>query len=497
MALSWTEVGALLQVTTPREWPTAGPVTRLECRPEAGQSGDLFCVFPEFHTYQRWWSTDEIWREIRDLRCRVMLGLEDLADLDRPVLRCDEPAIACAHLAKAHWQRRVDPLPMVGVTGTNGKTTTVRLISHLFNQLGHLTADLGTLGTYLAGQRVFSGEYTTDLAIELHRKLGALESKGARMGVMEVSSHALALDRVAAVNFAAGVLTNVTRDHLDFHGSAEAYRAAKRKLFASLGKTSVAVLNADDNAAAEFAGATAARVVTYGAQPWADMRLLRAGYSPSGTRFSLVWEGKKLEGTTPLVGSFQLQNVLAAVATLLATGSDSAATLAAVPSFSSVPGRMERITLPNGALVIIDYAHNPDGLRRVLESCRALNPRRLWVVFGCGGDRDRGKRPLMGAVAETLCAGGWITSDNPRTEDPCQIVADIARGIGKKKRFPVIVDRTAAIRAALDESREGDVVVIAGKGHEDYQIVGTRKLPYSDHRVVEAWLGGIGGEPSS
>ena len=460
----------------------------MECRPTLCGPGVLFCAFPEFHTYQRWWTLDAIVEAIQNRGCRAVIGPIEMPAVGFPALRIANPNPLCARLAQAFFQRSGGPLPVIGVTGTNGKTTTVKLVAHLLNAAGTKAADLGTLGTCFGGKIVFAGEYTTDLAVELHRKLGALESMGARMAVMEVSSHALALQRVSAVHYAAAVLTNLTRDHLDFHGTVDRYRSAKRRLFEGLKPDGLAILNADDPAAPEFAGATAGRVVTFGEARWADLRLNEARFTASGTQFSVEWRGAMGNGFTPLVGAFQLHNVLAGMATVLGLGADLGQTLEGVRGFHAVAGRMEQIALPSGAVVVIDYAHNPDGLQHVLRSCRALNPRRLRVVFGCGGDRDRGKRPQMGAIAEQWCADGWVTSDNPRTEDPQAILDDILRGMRSRGRFSAILDRTQAITSALNESAEGDVIVIAGKGHEDYQIVGTEKRPYSDHSVVRRWL---------
>lgn len=487
MALRWEDLPALLGTAGERTEGLRGPVARVECRPSELRREDLFCAFEEFHGYQHWWSGEAIFEVLRANPPVAVVGPPDLPELPCATWRVERPAVACAHLARAFHGAPSPDLPVVGVTGTNGKTTTVRLLAHLWNRLGVPAADMGTLGTRLAGAPFATGEYTTDLAIEVHRKLGGLQAAGARAVAMEVSSHGLALERVAAVPFAAAVMTNVTRDHLEFHGSENAYRAAKRKLFEGLAAEALAVLNVDDPVAAEFAGSTAARVVTYGRQAWAELRLREATMGREGSRFTVEWQGTPSTARTALVGEFQLHNVLAAAATLLGQGQDPAAVWGALEDFQAVTGRMERLPLPNGGTVVIDYAHNPDGLEQVLRSCRAMGPRRLVVVFGCGGDRDRGKRPLMGAIAEQWADGGWITSDNPRTEDPAAIVAEVVAGIGEPRRFPVELDRAVAIEAALAECGPEDVLLIAGKGHEDYQIVGTEKRPFSDHAVVRSW----------
>jgi UDP-N-acetylmuramoyl-L-alanyl-D-glutamate--2,6-diaminopimelate ligase len=487
MAIAWNAVADLLEVPSLPPGAPSGQIAGVESRPERIRQGDLFFAFPEFHTYQRWWTLEEILAAAVPRRPALVVGPLEMPTLPVPCLRVRDPAKSCARVAAAHFgfPRAV---PIIGVTGTNGKTTTAKLLAHLWNAVRGPAADLGTLGTFLRGRAFAEAEYTTDLAVELHRKLAAVGRAGAGMVAMEVSSHALALDRVAAVPFAAGVLTNVTRDHLDFHRSEAAYRAAKARLFASLAPDALAVINADEPVAPEFAAATSAPVVTFGRQSWADLRLLESAFTVSGTDFAVAWGGREWRARTALIGGFQLHNVLAAAATLLALGLDPEALWAALPGFQAVSGRMERLPVPGGAAVVIDYAHNPDGLEQVLRACRAMEPRRLWVVFGCGGDRDRGKRPLMAAVAESWADGGWITSDNPRTEDPATITDEIRGGLREPARFPVEIDRAAAIHQGLAACGPGDVLLIAGKGHEDYQIIGTEKWPFSDHAVVRDWL---------
>jgi UDP-N-acetylmuramoyl-L-alanyl-D-glutamate--2,6-diaminopimelate ligase len=486
--LRWDEVTAVLGCERPENWPAGDFVKTVECHPARSGPEVLFCSFPEFHTYQKWWDLPEIWQALSASGCRALVGPPETPVLPVPVLRFENPALACARLARKRFQSASHPLSVLGVTGTNGKTTSVRLLGHLLNQLGVTAGTLGTLGLSLRDALLEPGEYTTDLAPDLHRKLGKLEQGGARYAAVEVSSHALALQRVGAVDFKAALVTNVSRDHLDFHGSLSAYKAAKRKLVEGLSAQSVAVLNADDPSAAEFAGSTAAHVVTFGKSSWSDLRLIASEFSANGTTFSVSWKGVRGAGFCQLIGDFQLHNVLGGVALLLALGFDLEGVLKAVSTFGPVEGRMEQLRLPNGALIVIDFAHNPDGLRRVLTACDALKARRLRLVFGCGGDRDRGKRPLMGALAQELCAEGWITSDNPRTEDPRRIADDILKGMKPGKAFNLELNRRKAIFQALDTSKEGDVIVIAGKGHEDYQIVGTEKQPYSDREVVREWM---------
>ena len=456
----------------------------MECRPTADVEGKVFFVFPEYHDYQRWWKKDEIRAKLAGKSPAFVVDSE----VTGAGLKSDDVAVACARLAKAFYGCPDESIPVIGVTGTNGKTTTSHLI---YQALGRLTASagsVGTLGTFLNGRLVAVPEYTTDLSVELYRKLASLWEEGAQAIAMEVSSHALALDRVAAVQWKAAVLTNVTRDHLDFHGSLDAYQKAKGLLFRSLGPEAVAVFPTASPVTPEFVSQTSATVVTYGKEPWADLRLIDYSAGASGTEFCVEWRGERAEPRTSLVGYFQLQNLMAAGATLLGLGYAFEDSWKALSELEVIPGRMERIDLPSGASAVIDYAHNPDGLEVVLDACRQLEPRSLHVVFGCGGDRDCGKRAMMGEISKRLADRIWLTSDNPRGEDPHSIIEDIQTGLKSSDGVTTIEDRRVAILAALDSAEEGDLVLIAGKGHEDYQIIGDAKHPFSDRVVVEDWI---------
>jgi UDP-N-acetylmuramoyl-L-alanyl-D-glutamate--2,6-diaminopimelate ligase len=384
---------------------------------------------------------------------------------------------------------------VIGVTGTNGKTSTARLISHVLHQVEGSAASLGTLGAELQGVTQWESNYTTPLAPELQSWLAQLADIGARSAAIEVSSHALALDRVAGMRFAAAVITNVTRDHLDFHGSEEAYAAAKQRLFSMLPAGAPAIINRDSPHYEALAAACTGRVVSYSQyRTDADFVAGDVTVSPQQTQFVLVHRGLQLPVRTALIGRFQVENTLAALATVISLGVEPQAAVASIDSFPRVPGRMEPHRLPNGATAVVDYAHNPDGLRNLLENCRALNPQRILLVFGCG-DRDRGKRPLMGALAWRSADLCWVTSDNPRTEDPLAIISEISAAFPADSEPYQVVDRTVAIRAACAAAQPGDIVVIAGKGHEDYQIIGRQKFAYSDQAVLRALGGQCAGCP--
>lgn len=391
-------------------------------------------------------------------------------------------------------------LGLVGVTGTNGKTTTAFLVRAVLGRLG----PVGLIGTVrnVVGGRDEEVLHTTPEAVDLQCLLHRMALAGDRWAAMEVSSHALALHRVAGCEFDAAVFTNLTRDHLDFHGTMEAYRDAKATLFRLLGREPGrakglplgAVLNADDPAWETMAAATSAPVVTYGLAA-GDLRATDLTLTPDGTRFTARW-GDGFPGLPPgerearvrLPGRHNVYNALAALAVGLLAGAPPDEAVAALIEVEGVPGRLERVPGPQPFTVLVDYAHTPDGLENVLRAVRSFAPGRVLVVFGCGGDRDRTKRPLMGAIAARLADAVYITSDNPRSEDPAAIAAEVMAGArseappGKEPRL--VLDRAEAIREAVAEARPGDVVLIAGKGHEAVQIFRDRVVPFCDAEVA-------------
>lgn len=374
-------------------------------------------------------------------------------------------------------------LALVGVTGTNGKTTTTGLIRHLFND-GESAGSIGTLGAFDGqGQVVAStaGSLTTPGPVDLQATLAAMVSRGVTHVAMEASSHSLDQGRLDGLTFAAGVFTNLTRDHLDYHGTMEAYLASKLRLTSLLGLGGIEIVNLDEASWAAMPSRTPR--LTFGAHPAADVRATEIMLDASGSRFQLSGRFGCANVTLPLLGDFNVANALAAAATALGLGrplTEVTKRLAAAPQ---VPGRMERIS-DTPCIVLRDYAHTPDALERALTSLRPLTKGRLIVVFGCGGDRDRGKRPLMGRIAAELAHLAIATSDNPRTEDPDAIIDDIEQGMaGLPHRR--ITDRLAAIHTALGEGRAGDTILLAGKGHEDYQIIGTEKLPFDERQIVQ------------
>ncbi|MEZ4388456.1 MAG: UDP-N-acetylmuramoyl-L-alanyl-D-glutamate--2,6-diaminopimelate ligase [Candidatus Krumholzibacteriia bacterium] len=411
-----------------------------------------------------------------------------------------------ARLARECEGRPDESLCMVGVTGTNGKTTSAFLLQEM---LGRLRGPCGLLGTirYDDGEATEPAPLTTPGGPVLFRWLARMRDAGCRSAAMEVSSHALDQERPGDLALDAALLTNLGRDHLDYHGTVEAYLAAKLRILDRLAgerrakAPGVAVVNAGDQALApvRWSGGETVRYATGSGSADSDLTVVAADLSLTGTRIELRWRGQPVTLASPLVGRFNVANLTAALAVGLALGESPSDCVAALAGISQVPGRMERFVLPSGGLAVVDYAHTHDALAAVLDTCRELVQGSLAVVFGCGGDRDRGKRPLMGEVAAALADRVWITSDNPRSEDPAAICAEVAAGFTAAVRrraasCEVVVDRRTAIEAALGAAGAGDVVVIAGKGHEDYQLVAGRVLHLDDREIVRAWIGRVADE---
>lgn len=396
--------------------------------------------------------------------------------------------LAAASAAALLYDEPARELVLAGVTGTNGKTTTVWLLRHLLG--GHYAAaSLGTLGVIGTEGRWSPGgeSLTTPGPVELAALLRSLVESGVGAVAMEVSSHALAQARVRGVRFDAAVFTNLTRDHLDYHGTVEDYRAAKRSLVDLLRPEGVAVINREDPSWSGL-DEVAPRAVSFALAPPAEVWVEELELGGYGARFGLVTPQGRVRAELPLLGAFNVQNALGAAAAALALGvplEEVAARLATAPQ---VPGRLEKIAdVP--CPVLRDYAHTPDALERVLTALRPLVKGRLIVVFGAGGDRDHGKRPLMGGVAERLSDLAIVTSDNPRTESPEAIVAEIVAGMSGGG-YRLVVDRRAAIELALTEASAEDLVLLAGKGHETYQIVGAEKFPFDEAEIVRELLAG-------
>jgi UDP-N-acetylmuramoyl-L-alanyl-D-glutamate--2,6-diaminopimelate ligase len=396
---------------------------------------------------------------------------------------------AAITLGAAWYDHPGRKLRILGVTGTNGKTTTTALLRHLLNARG-TAGSIGTIGAVDgAGDSVAStaGSLTTPGPIDLQATLAALVGRGVTEVAMEASSHSLDQGRLDGLTMAAGIFTNVTRDHLDYHGTMEAYVAAKLKLGTLLGTTGIEVINLDEDVWAALP--SRGRRVTFGLHPTADVRATELTSDAGGSRFVLTGRFGAEPVTLPLLGDFNVSNALAAAACGLALGLPLAAVVARLAQAPQVPGRMEKLS-DQPCVVLRDYAHTPDALERALAALRPLTRGRLVVVFGCGGDRDRGKRPLMGRIAVAGADLAVVTSDNPRTEDPDAIIDEVERGMGGAAHWR-ITDRLAAIHRVLSDARPTDTILLAGKGHETYQVIGTEKQPFDEKEIV---LNSVNGE---
>jgi len=397
---------------------------------------------------------------------------------------------ALAAIAAAFYGDPSRDLWVCGVTGTKGKTTTTYLIDAVLRGAGRRAAVIGTTGILAAGAPVeFSTTTsTTPEAPDLQRLLRDLRGRGIDHVVMEVTSHALELSRVEACRFRAAVFTNLTQDHLDLHGDLARYRDAKRRLFAMVDPDGVSIVNADDPAGEAMAQQSRARVVTYGIDRPAKLRATAITLAANGTQCTVTWPEGTHRLALRLPGLFNVSNALAAFAAGLACGADPAVIAQALGSVAGVPGRCEVVDEGQPFTVLVDYAHSPDSLEKILRLAGQISSGRRIVVFGCGGDRDRTKRPIMGGIGTRLADHAIFTSDNPRSEDPGAIIREIEAGVDGAQNFESIPDRRRAIERGIALARPGDIVVIAGKGHETYQILGDRTITFDDREVAREVL---------
>lgn len=384
-------------------------------------------------------------------------------------------------------------IKVVGVTGTNGKTTTTHLIRAILEEQGFRAAIMGTLYARIGDHELQTG-HTTPEALEIQEFMHLVQREKGDYLVMEVSSHALDLSRVDQVDFHAAVFTNLTQDHLDYHQSMNRYKQAKLKLFTSLAgnEGAFAVINADDPAAGDFMNAARANWCLYGINQEADVKAIHLHSSLKGSDFTVVHGTNRFEINMKLIGRFNVYNALAAIAFALREGVETKAIQTALEKVQGVAGRFEQVDCGQDFTVVVDYAHTPDGLENILRTAREILENRLITVFGCGGDRDKSKRPLMGRIAAQYSDFCIVTSDNPRSEDPEAIIDDIIPGLSEveNSHYAKIVDRREAIHQAICLAKKGDLVIIAGKGHETYQLIKDQVLDFDDRLVAEEFLRG-------
>lgn len=414
------------------------------------------------------------------------------ATSDTTVIRSVNPRQTTALLASQFFGNPSDKMQTIGVTGTNGKTTVTYMVQSLLEQMGVSCGVIGTVGAHFGGLHRPTGA-TTPESPELQAFLSDMVNMGIQAVAMEISSHALVWHRVDGMRFDVAIFTNLTQDHLDFHISMDRYLAAKSRLFRMPGKTdhpAVAILNNDDPASEYFRPMIPdyRTIRTYGLERTADVTARNIELHPDSNRFVLICPGGEFAARVPIPGRHNILNALASASALMALGYDPSAVAGALQDLQSVPGRMERIDRGQPFQVFVDYAHTPDAIVNLLEAVRPITQGRIITVFGCGGDRDRTKRPLMGEAASQRSELTIVTSDNPRTEEPAAIIDDILPGLGGSCEYRIIPDRRTAIQMAIRIAKAGDSVVIAGKGHEDYQIIGHEIHRFDDREEARTAL---------
>lgn len=443
--------------------------------------GDLFVAIKGFETDGHRFIPKAVERGAAAVLC------EDAPTDGTPYVRVADCRLALAYASRELFGDPARRMTLIGITGTSGKTTSSYLIKHMLEEkLGAKVGLIGTNGNMIGGELIHS-EYTTPESYELNKLFDAMADAGCTHVVMEVSSHALALERVAGIRFDVGVFTNLSQDHLDLHGTMEEYAAAKRKLFS---QCAVGCFNADDGWTPFMLEGAQCRTMTFSAETNdADLAAKDIRMSAAGVRFAAVYRDELALTRLAIPGIFSVHNALGAIAVGLALGMSLADCCDAMTAAKGVKGRVELVPTDGDYHIVIDYSHKPGALETVLRTLRPVTTGRLVCLFGCGGDRDKLKRPIMGAIAADNADLVIVTSDNPRTEDPEEIIREITDGM-KSKRTPrkVICDRVEAIHWAIDNARPGDVILLAGKGHEDYQIVGHEKRHMDEREIVADWL---------
>ena len=469
--------------------PVNVEIEKIECESRRIGPGDLFVAIRGGEEQDR----HQFIPQALEQGARVIVAEREVDSGSATQIVVENCRQALARLAACFYNYPDRELLTVGITGTNGKTTTAFLARQILESAGVRCGYVGTLGS-LIDVDWEETENTTPESNDLHRMLRRMVESGKSAAVLEVSSHGLALDRVAGLRFKAGVFTNLTRDHLDFHQSEENYFNAKARLFEGLDDVegSKAIVNVDAAVAPKLLERVTVPTFTFGRRKDACVRLGEVEPTEKGMRLHLRTPLGAVEVESNLKGGFNCYNILAAFSVGLALEMEPEVICQGIAAVRSVPGRCERISAGQGFEVIVDYAHTPDALDRLLRMARESRPRRLTCVFGCGGDRDPGKRSLMGSIASALADQVYLTSDNPRSESPEKIISEIVKGVSEECETQIITDRREAIQEALSAAAPGDYVVIAGKGHESVQKVGNAVIDFDDRRVAHAVLRSLG-----
>ncbi len=407
-----------------------------------------------------------------------------------PLILVADARLSAAKLGAAFCGNPSHSLKVIGITGTNGKTTSTYILEHLLTGEKKSTGVIGTVSCRFAGKE-FPAAETTPGPLKIQKILSAMRDSGCEYAAMEVSSHALDQKRAAGIEFQTALFTNLTQDHLDYHGTMEKYFEAKQSLFSGLPADKTAVVNADDPWGKKILAVTRAKKITYAVDSPADLRAENIEFHSDSTAWDLAADGRKIKIASPLVGLHNVYNVLGVLGVLRGLGFSLEKAAQSLRSFPGVPGRLEAVEAGQSFKVYVDFAHTPDGLLNVLRALQDYRKKRLLLVFGCGGDRDRDKRPKMARIAEELSDFVYVTSDNPRSENPRAIAEEICTGFTAGfKNYAVVIDRRKAIRQAFLSAREGDIVLLAGKGHEKTQVIGSDVLPFSDRDEAEKVLHG-------
>ena len=445
------------------------------------ESGFLFVAISGFETDGHKYIADAIANG-----AEAIIAEKEIEAVDVPVIRLDDSRAALAKVSAKFYDYPAEKMTVVGVTGTNGKTTTTYLVEGILNNLGVETGLVGTIKNKV-GHKEESSSRTTPESLDLQRMFAEMLDDGVTHVVMEASSHALALDRVLEIDFDRKIFTNLSRDHLDFHQSFEEYLAAKLKLFKSNNKPSI--INIDDARADEICSEIDGEVISYGIEGEANFNAANIEVTAQGVNYELLTADDKLEITLNLTGKFNVYNSLAAIATVASLDFSLAEIKEGIEKIDGVPGRFELIQAGQDYGVIVDYAHTPDGMENVLKTAHECSAGEVIIVFGCGGDRDRKKRAMMGQLGVNEADFAVVTSDNPRSEDPADIIAEIEAGIKDLERdtseeYMIVEDRGAAIETAIKRAKADDIVLIIGKGHETYQDFGDRVIDFDDREVA-------------
>lgn len=442
--------------------------------------GNIFVCISGFKTDGHDYAEDAIQRG-----AIAVLAEKDISDLGVTCIVTDNTRKALAQMAANFYEHPEKSFCLIGITGTNGKTTTTYLVKSVLESLGKTVGLIGT-NQNMIGTEVIPSKHTTPDSLELMQLFAKMREKKADYVVMEVSSHSLSLDRVTACTFDVGAITNITQDHLDFHKTMENYLEAKGILYKI---TKSGIVNADDMSASYLLeNSECESMLTYGIENECDMRATNVELSEKGVSFDLTFENKNYQVELSIPGEFSVYNALTALSCLVSAGISMNDAVNGLKTARGVKGRVEVIETGRGFSVIIDYAHTPDGLYNVIKTIRGFCKGRIITLFGCGGDRDSDKRPKMGKIAATLSDYCVVTSDNPRSEDPEKIIMQIVEGMKDGCEYSVVVNRFSAIECALDMAKQGDVVLLAGKGHETYQILADRTIDFDEREIVNKLL---------